>query len=521
VSAAQGAAGTAAGGGVGSALKGVFGLSIGTIGTRGLAALGQILLAFWLTPTEFGFWASANSILAFVAGLANFGEVNGYLSGHGAHFAIARGVTRRLNALLTLGGLVIAGAYAVSGRWEVAVLGAIVAVTIPFQGESDLLYSASVKHNRFRKAVSAQFGAAVSKVLLGVAVAVVTHSALAIAVSTFAYSLIMDIWLYRVVGKQARAEPESRGVEIPRRERFSWAVNSWMMTLPLQVGFVVGQFVASPHLVGLYYFSFQITLGISGVLSAPLAKVSLSTLGRADERHRTALALDLSSFFGAALLVVCGLGAMVAPAITPFVSHQWLAAIPATVILVASLPIRMMTPVMDAYQQSQNRWWQSTAFNFADTIGTALAALTLLTGSITLLATVLTAWKIALGIARTWIVLRHASVWGRIALTVPLALGTAALCAGALTTGWASYAWLALGVAVAAGWALGHWRLRARIVQPAASGLDVSGLDVSGLDVSGFEASGASKSEGDGETDAVAAAAVEEAATPNETERVR
>ena len=485
---------------MGSALKGVFGLSIGTIGTRGLAAVGQILLAFWLTPTEFGFWASANSILAFVAGLANFGEVNGYLSGHGAHFAIARGVTRRLNSVLTLGGLVIAGAYAFAGRWEVAVLGAIVAITIPFQGESDLLYSASVKHNRFRKAVTAQFGAAVSKVALGVIIAVLTHSALAIAISTFAYSLVMDVWLYRVVGKQARAEPESRGAEIARSQRFSWAVNSWMMTLPLQVGFVVGQFVASAHLVGLYFFSFQITMGISGVLSGPLSKVSLSTLGRADEKHRTALALDLSSFFGAALLVVCALGAMVAAPITPFISHQWLAAIPATVILVGSLPIRMMTPVMDAYQQSQNRWWQSTAFNAADTIGTALAALTLLTGSITVLATALTAWKIALGIARTWIVLRNASVWGRITLTVPLALGTAALCAGALTHGWVSCVWLAAAVVVALLWGLGHWRLRARIVRPAASVTPPSG---------------------EHEADVVDAAAVEEAATASETERVR
>lgn len=455
--------------GMGTALKGVFGLSIGTIGTRGLAAVGQILLAFWLTPTEFGYWAAANSILAFVAGLANFGEVNGYLSGHGAHFAIARGVTRRLNSLLTIGGLVIASAYAFAGRWEVAVLGSIVAITIPFQGESDLLYSASVKHGRFRKAVTAQFGAAVSKVAIGVIVAVTTHSALAIAISTFAYSLIMDVWMYRVVGRQARGEPENRGAEIARSERLSWAINSWMMTLPLQVGFVVGQFIASPHLVGLYFFSYQITLGISGVLSGPLAKVSLSTLGKAPEGQRTGLALDLSSFFGAALLAVCALGAMVAPPISPFISHEWLAAIPATVILVASLPIRMMTPVMDAYQQSQNRWWQSTAFNLADTIGTALAALTLLTGSVTVLATALTAWKILLGIVRTWIVLRHASVWGRIALTVPLAIGTGALCAGALTTGWQSYAWLGLAVLVAAGWGLGHWRLRGRIVAPSAS----------------------------------------------------
>ncbi|HEY0248645.1 MAG TPA: oligosaccharide flippase family protein [Gryllotalpicola sp.] len=461
--------GAAPSGGVGQALKGVFGLSLGTIGTRGLAAVGQVLLAFWLTPTEFGYWAAANSILAFVSGLANFGEVNGYLSGHGAHFAVARGVTRRLNSVLAVLGLFIAGGYALAGRWEVAVLGAIVAITIPFTGESDLLYSASVRHGRFRKAVVAQFGAAVSKVALGVVIAVTTHSALAIAVSTLAYSLVMDVWMYRIVGREVKGEPSSRGDAIPRRERLSWAVNSWMMTLPLQAGFVVGQFVASPHLVGLYYFSYQITLGISGVLSGPLAKVSLSTLGKTRVEDRTALALDLSSFFGAALLAVCAFGSMVVPPLTPFISSEWAAALPATVILVASLPIRMMTPVMDAYQQSQNRWWQSTAFNLADAIGTSLAALTLLTGSVTVLAIALTAWKIALGIVRTWIVLRHASVWGRIALTVPLALGTAALCAGALTTGWASYAWLALAVVIAALWGVGHLRLRARIVRTAAA----------------------------------------------------
>lgn len=431
-----------------------MGLSVGTLATRALAALGQVLLAFWLSPTEFGYWAAATSVLAFVSGLTNFGEVNGYLSGHGAGFRVARVITRRLNAILAVLGLVIATSYALSGRWPVAILAVFIALTIPLAGESDLLYGASVKHGLFRRTVVVQSGAALTKVAVGVAVAVLTHSAIAIAISTLTFSLFLDIFLYRVVRQSVASESAEQQGNIPLNTRLSWAVNSWMMTLPLQIGFVVTQFIAPAHLVGLYYFSYQITLGISGVLSGPLAKVSLSTFGRTAQDQRARYALELSGFFGAGLMVLCAAGCMAIPLVKPWVSAQWLPAVPATAILIASLPVRMLSPVMDAYQQSENRWWQSTAFNLADTIGTAVAALFLLTGDLTTMALALTVWKVTLGVVRVWLVVRDGSAGGRVRLTAPLVVGTAALSLAPVAGGALGYIFLTVALVVGLSMAL-------------------------------------------------------------------
>lgn len=434
---------------IGSVLKGVLGLATGTMATRALAATGQILLAFWLSPTEFGYWAAANAVLAFVGGLANFGEVNGYLSGRGATFAVARRICRPRNVLLACVGIPVAMAYFASGRWQVGALALIVATTIPFQGESDLLYAASVKYRRFRSAVLAQLAAAVTKVLVGVAVAVTTHSAIAIALSTLCYSLALDALLSRVVRSDVVSEVPAQHA-VSGADRFSWAVNSWMMTLPLQSGFVVAQFVATPYLLGLYYFSYQVTLGISGIISGPLAKVTLSTIGQQKGPARLRLAVDLSGFFGAAVLIVVAGFSLLILAISPYVADKWEAAIPATVILLASLPMRMMSPVMDAIQQAGNRWWQSTGFNAIDALGTGLAALSLLSGSVTNLALALTGWKVTLGVFRTAVVLADAPVRARISLIAPLIGGTTVLCAAAVTESTATAVAL-FGCAIAVG----------------------------------------------------------------------
>jgi len=93
------------------------------------------------------------------------------------------------------------------------------------------------------------------------------------------------------------------------------------------------------------------------------------------------------------------------------------------IVLCASLPARMMGPVMDALQQARDKWWQSTGFNALDAVGTAAAALTAMSGDVLVLAAALSAWKILLSLFRTWIVLQDQTVLHRIALTLPVSIG--------------------------------------------------------------------------------------------------
>jgi O-antigen/teichoic acid export membrane protein len=419
-------------GGSAGLLRRVIGLSAGTTIARGLSAVSQLALAFWLTPTEFGYWAAASSALTLLTGLANFGEVNGYLAGRNGTLSSTRRRVFALNGILVAAGLTVALVYYLNGAPEVAILAAIAAITIPLAGDSDLHYAAGVKFHVNRRVIVAQVTASAVKLVVGIAIAMLLHSALALAISMVTFYLTADIMLIGIVTRLSKLADNPSG-NVPVKHRISWAINSLAMSLPLQIGFLVAQFLASPHLLGVFFFAFQVTLGISGLIAAPLARVSLSALGEARAEHRLDIAVKLSGVFGAGMLAVSAMIAMVLPLAAPFVSVQWVAAVPAIIGLVASLPTRIISPIMDAYQQSQNSWWQSTFFNLLAAAGMGAAALTSATGNIRILVLAVSGWLVIHGMARTWYVLRDASFAARMQLTLGVGSGAALISAAAAT----------------------------------------------------------------------------------------
>ncbi|MBF4614146.1 oligosaccharide flippase family protein [Curtobacterium sp. VKM Ac-1376] len=399
-----------------------MGLSVGTVVTRALAAVSQLLLAIWLAPADFGAWAAATSLISLLTGLANFGEVNGYLSGKGGSYDRVKRVTRRQNSLLALLGLGLAAIYFVRGEQEVGWLAVIVTLTIPLVGDAERMYSTGVKIRAYGTVVSAQAAAALVKIGVGVLIAALGGGSFSLAVSTLLFYLVMDVFVTSAI--RNRMEPGGPELDnIDRRDRFKWAVNSLFITLPLQAGFLVAQFVTSAHVLGLYYFAYQVTTGISGLISVPLSRVTLSRFAELAGTHRGREARRIATIFGGATLLAAAAMALVLPELRPFLGSTWIDAVPAVILLSASLPARMMTPVMDALQQSRDRWWQSTGFNAVDAAGTAAAALTAATGDVLILAASLSVWKIALGLTRMWVVLRDQPVGPRIALTVPVSVG--------------------------------------------------------------------------------------------------
>lgn len=411
-----------------STIRGILGLSVGTMLGRVLSTAGQFLLAFWLSPTEFGYWAAAISAISLLSGLANFGEVNAYLSGQGTTFRRVQKSTRFLNLGLAVVGVGVAGIYYFNGRHEVAALGLLAAITIPFAGRADLAYAVGVKYKAYKRAASSQVIGAIVKIAVGVAIAVLSGSAWAIAVSTLVFYLVAEICLWAYT-RRVTAHESDPAQNPSLRSRLSWAANTISMTLPLYVGFLAAQFVASPEFLGLFYLAFQATVGITGLIAVPLSRVSLSTLGALIGRDRILTALRLSSVFGAGMLVVAAVLAGTLPLVEDLIPREWQNALPAVIIMFASMPARMMGPVADAFQQASGRWWQSTAFNLADAVGTAAVALLAVTGDLILVVTALSVWKISLALVRAVTIFRSAG-WSRnVGNALPAALGGLCICA--------------------------------------------------------------------------------------------
>lgn len=388
-------------------LGGILRLSIGTAVARALAAIGQLLLAVWLTPTDFGYWAAATSIISVLTGLANFGEVNGYLSGQGGTFIQARRAILRVNAILAGSGAIIAALYWLDGNVIVATLAAISALSIPLIGDAELMYSTGVKYKAYARVVGAQIVAALAKIAVGVLIAAIFASPLAFAVSTVVFYLLMDTLILRRVPSLTAAEVESAR-HVSARTRITWGVNSLFVTLPIQVGFIVAQFGASAEVLGLYFLAYQVSLGLSGLVAVPLARVTLSSLARESPDRRIPISMELCRLF---IFGVSGIAALVSlstPIIGTVLGDEWAAAAPAVVILLASLAVRMMSPILDGLQQANNRWWQGTAFNAVDTVGTAAAALVSFTGDLLLLVSAVAMWKVLFGLVRAAWLLRSA-----------------------------------------------------------------------------------------------------------------
>ncbi|MFI8632491.1 oligosaccharide flippase family protein [Microbacterium sp. NPDC077663] len=429
----------------GGVLRGAVSLSVGTAAVRGLSAASQLVLAIWLLPAEFGLWAASLSSLTFFTSIANFGEVNGYLSGRSNSFRRLIRATRRQNAVLMAVALVAAIVVFLAAGAEGGVLALIIALSIPFQGEADVYYAAGVKVRAYAKLVIAQLVAASLKLLVGVGLAIWLGNALALAIPTLLY-YVVQIALLRGLRKQV-AEREENPEPVTIWERFSWAINSLVMTLPLQIGFFVAQFVTDKETLGLYYLAFQLSLGISGLLAVPLARVALSAFGEESGPGRVRLAVSLSQILGAAVtLAVAGLSAAVV-FLGPIVPTDWRAAVPVAIVMMASLPIRLIGPVLEGYQQSNKQWWQSTVFNAIETVASALIALTLAQVDLVTFALILTAWRLLFGIVRMIVVLRSGGWFAIAFVAVSIALSTALLSSSVLVDG--SYPFILLSVAAA------------------------------------------------------------------------
>jgi O-antigen/teichoic acid export membrane protein len=417
----------------GSLASNVLVLSSGTFAIQLLSAVGQLALALWLDAAQFGYWAAATAGLIVVSAFVNLGEVNGYLARPAARLSASTQRTRRINLVLTLAGLVIATTYYAAGRESVAVLMAIAALNLPLMGEDGLLYAHYVRAGRRRDVVAAQTLGALCRLAVGIAVAWATGSAIAFALSMFAASLLtvarLRLGLRRDPTRLLVAEMEPA---MPIRARLPWAAQSFSQTVARQADYLVVSFVSTPQLLGIYWFSYQATVGISGVIASPLSKSALSELARADRTERPMLARHLVGYVAGGAGIVCAAIAGAVLMMKDLLPDGWAAAGPVVVLLLGSLPARLLAPIVDALQMAGGRWWSSTSYGAMDALGTAVAALAAMTGDVRLLASAIVVWKVTLAIVRHLAVLRPETFAGRLSLPMFMTAFAAAMLAAGL-----------------------------------------------------------------------------------------
>lgn len=372
-------------------------LTVGTFVAQGLGATSQFLLAAWLTPSDFGLFATANTTLFVLFALMNLGDVTGYLSNRGWVERQLLSSTLRTNSILAVIGLVVALVFLLQDQVVLGWLVLLLAFELPLMGRTLALYAIAVLHGHVRLIVFSQMVAAILKLLVGVLVAAAWQTPMALVFALIAYSasygVLLEVFIRRRIPKQPFQE------EPKRKDRFSWAIQSLTQALPTQADYVVVAAVSSPHVLGLYFFAYQATAGLSALLTGPLMKSSLAEFGRLDASERSVAMPLLRKVSGVVALVVVFF-ALVLYFGQSLLPDEWAEAPAVLVLLLGTLSSRFVTPVAEARQIADNRWWRSGFLNTIDAIGTAVAALVAITDSVLALAGAIAVWKFIIAVIR-------------------------------------------------------------------------------------------------------------------------
>ena len=380
--------------------RGVAALSLGTVVVQACSMLSQFLFAIWLVPAQFGYWASATSLMALLSGLTNLGEVNGFLADAGSSYFKARKSINHANACLMVCGLAVA---AVSWRFtnsSTALLVAILALNIPLIGLGNLLMAAHIRAKRNRSIVMAQVYAGLARIALGTLVVWCTHSVWAFGVSTTTYSVILILGLRSRLPASESLADLTEGPSLSQRSR--WALTSLAQYLPSQADYVVLTFATSAAVLGVYFLAFQVTVGISSL--TPLAKSTLATLSRLPEAERAVVFTKLVRAATGAVIIAAAGATSICLLAGPYLPQTWRPVATVAALLLASLPSRFLAPLTDARLLAAGRWTMGTIVNLIDAMGTGLAALIGIKGGLTVLAISIVVWKVAYGLARYWVV---------------------------------------------------------------------------------------------------------------------
>ncbi len=405
-------------------------LSAGTGGAQAAAAIGQFAMAIWLTPEDYGAWAQATSMLVLVSALTNLGEVNAYLSSGGDHLAESRRAVLKVNVCLAAVGCVVAAGVMAFGDSTVGLLMALVSLNIPLSGDAGLLYAGFVKRRLQGEVVKWQWIAGGTRVAIGIAIAWAFASPVAFGVSMIAYSGLLAAFLSFKGGAGG-----SRRQPAPRRTQLIWAVQSVSQSLPTQADFIVASLVASPAALGIYFFSYQITVGISSLVSLPLTKSLMAELSAVAPAARAARSQSLAVHIAAAVGIGALLIGAVSYAVTGMVSGRWEQVVPVLMVLAGGLPARFLVPVVDAGLIANKRWGASIRLNVIDAVGTGAAATVGLTNSPLALACATVAWKVFFSLVRYEMASRNQPLRARAGAIVPIVLVPLVLTSAALVGG--------------------------------------------------------------------------------------
>lgn len=295
--------------------RGLSWMMVNTVGFKLTSFAAQIVLGWYLLKDEFGVYALATGVAAF---LTAFGEngVREYLIQRGGRDPTLFGPVFWLAlALQSAVGLALAAAAplgaAAYGDPRVMHLLLVMAASFPFMAPGAIFRAKVRMDMRFRAMALWIFGSGTLRNISVIALAIGGAGPLAFVIPWFIVAIFDMIVGYSLTRMPLwRTKPEAgRWLGIMRHA--IWLMLGALATNIIEMGdyFVIG-FIVSTTIAGAYFFAFQLVSQIGAVLSSNVQQVLFPTLTRLQEepeRLRSATLRTLRAFSFLAAPVAIGL----------------------------------------------------------------------------------------------------------------------------------------------------------------------------------------------------------------------
>lgn len=393
-----------------AASRGVASNVVLALGSKGAALASQVLITYFLDPTQLGLASLAVSTTSLAA-LLGGGAVTTILiqkrapdaetEGQGFWLALALSSASAL-LMLALAPLAVAGfddARLLGLIAIIACAGVVQSLTIV---QSARLYA----RLRFGTLASIYFGMSILQ----------SGGALALAVAGFGpFAVVLPILLSSSFGAAALlvaggppplVRPRVRDWVPLVRAAFWILLGSWASTLQRQgVGLVLG-FTKGAHVVGLFFWAALLAAQAVGLLLDRLQAVLLSSLANiADAQGRSRTARRACRVLVSLTCLLCLVQTLAAgPLISLVFPEQWHAAVPVVRALTLGLlaqPLAVLTQAV-LFSQGRYRSFASIAAFFAVS-QTAVCLLTATLGDLGVIAAGYAATAVVSGVAQGWI----------------------------------------------------------------------------------------------------------------------
>lgn len=372
------------------------------------AALGsQFALGWLLAPEDFAVYAIAISYSSFITAVKN-GGVEKILIQKGEDYSrlFSSSLTCAFAINLFIAVIIISISYFVADIYQAKELEQvmwIIALSIPI-GTFSLIFQAKLSIDlRFSETAKISMASAISRHVSMVIFALTGLGPLSFVLPLLLTALIESGLSYSYLGKLPRLTSVKWNEIKQVLYSAKWIMLSTLFTaINIHGDYFILSFFVSKTMLGIYFFSIQLTYGISALMAYALRTVMLpvfSSLKTDKKRAKEAYAKTVGVYsIGAGL--VCLNFAVVAPELISIIwQGKWDETAFAVQVLSLSLIVRLVTTLSRTMLESVGLWKKVTFFLIIDGVCTLLAAfLGASCGGIEVIAVVVGGYRVLFGV---------------------------------------------------------------------------------------------------------------------------